>query len=175
MFSKLKESITELKVEGRDHPPTRYAVLQCFILLIFLGLILLFDDFWGGIIVASLGASSFILFATPLTKSSRSINLIGSYVFGASSGILFNFLHAALISLDNESVRFALVLVCAAAAALATFLMVKTGLAHPPAAALAIGVTSGTNPVETGIAAVFSVILLCVIRNIFKKHLRNLV
>jgi CBS-domain-containing membrane protein len=175
MFSKLKETFLTLKDESREHPPTRYVVLQCFIILIFLGLIIMFDDFLGGIIVASLGASSFILFATPLTKSSRSVNLIGSYIFGAACGILFNILHSHLLSFDHENIRYALVIVCAASAALATFLMAKTGLAHPPAAALAIGVTSGTNCIETGVVAVFSVILLCIIRNILKKHLRNLV
>jgi small-conductance mechanosensitive channel len=175
MFLNIKEDLADIREEAKNHPPTRYVVLQSFILLVALGVIIMFDDFFGKIIVASLGASSFILFATPLTKSSRSVVLIGSYIFGASSGILFNLLHANIPSLDSEQIRYALVLACACAAAVATFLMAKAGFAHPPAAALAIGVTSGINPVQTGIAAVLSVLLLCVIRNILKKHLRNLV
>ena len=125
--------------------------------------------------MASLGASSFIVFITPHTKSSRPRNVIGGYVCGSIAGILLSLLHEHILGLDYNGVNYTLVLVCAAASALTTLLMVTTGLVHPPAAALAIGLAADKHGLKAAIAAIISVLILCAARRLLRKHLKNLV
>jgi CBS-domain-containing membrane protein len=169
MLEKIKSLITPPKMPGK------YIAFQCMIIFVFLGLILMLYEFLGGIIVASLGASSFILFATPHTNSSRSANLIGSYLFGAVSGIIFSYLHGFLAGINYEWVHVMSLLCCSSAAALTTFLMVKTGLLHPPAAALAVGVSIYPQCLLMGGAAMAGVTLLCLVRYLLRNHVKNLV
>ena len=74
----------------------KQVIRQCVLILVVLSVILMLNEFFGGIIVASLGASGFILFITPHTDASRTANLVGSYIIGAVSGVLFHFLYNAL-------------------------------------------------------------------------------
>jgi CBS-domain-containing membrane protein len=175
MFSKIKEYFASQLTMGKGAVEAKYIAFQCCIIFISLGSILMLYDFLGGIIVASLGASSFILFATPHTNSSRAINLVGSYIFGAFSGIAFSFLHAALLTLDHSGIHFAIIIGCASSAALTTFLMVKTGLVHPPAAALALGLAADPKSLQTGGAAIIGVIILCLVRYLLRKKVKNLI
>ena len=131
--------------------------------------------FFGGITVASLGASSFILFVTPHTNASRTVNLIGGYVFGVISGTAFSFLYTMFNTLDFAGVDLVLSIVCASAAAVTTFLMVWMRKVHPPAAALALGLAADPKSAQVAAAAVISVAILCVIRHCLSKHLINLI
>ena len=150
-------------------------VFQCLLLFACVSLILSLYSFFGAIIVASLGASGFILFVTPHTNGSRAVNLIGGYVCGAIAGISLSLLHGQISGLSFSGVDYALVLVCAAASALTTFLMVTTNFVHPPAAALALGLAADPKCIKTAIAAMAGVIILCAARRILKKYLKNLV
>ncbi|MDR0248672.1 MAG: HPP family protein [Oscillospiraceae bacterium] len=152
------------------------AAAQSLLVFLSLGLILLlFDLALQGVIVASLGASSFILFVTPHTASSRTANLVGGYICACVSGVLLGFAHEAIRALDFERVHLALIIVCACAAAATMFLMVYTGFVHPPSAALALGLAADTHGIRTAAAALLGIAVLCAVRNLLKKHLKNLV
>jgi CBS-domain-containing membrane protein len=174
-MGKIKDFLSSQIPGGNKQVEGKYIFFQCLLVVISLGLFLMLLEFFGGIIVASLGASSFILFATPHTNSSKAANLIGSYIFGAFSGIIFSFLHSYLLSLDYEAVHVIMIFACSCAAALTTFLMVKTGLVHPPAAALAVGLSVDPRCLQTGAAAVAGVIILCSVRYLLRNHVKNLV
>jgi CBS-domain-containing membrane protein len=174
MFSKLKSYFSAQAAARKERGGIKSIILQSAIILICLSLILMFYEFLGGIIVASLGASSFILFVTPQKDASRAANLIGGYVFGALSGVLLNFLHAALSALDFAGVDLLLIVVCAASAALTTFLMAWTGLAHPPSAALALGLAADAHCLRTAAIAIVSIIFLCAVRRLLKGHVKDL-
>jgi CBS-domain-containing membrane protein len=176
VYAKIKTAVAEQLAQSKARGNGRYVALQCSLLFASLYIILMMDEFFGGVVVASLGASSFILFATPHTNASRARNLVGSYIFGASSGVLFSYLYIALSAFDYENRYIALIVlcaVCAAAAALTMFLMVCTGLVHPPAAALAVGTASAANSLPMGVAAVLSVVVLCTVRGLLKKYIKN--
>lgn len=175
MVSKLKSALPARITDGTTRGIRKYMIRQSALVFFVLGLILMMDEFLGGIVVASLGASSFILFVTPHKDASRAINLIGGYVFGSLSGVLLHFLHDALRAFDFAGMDIVLVAVCAASAAATTFLMAWTGFAHPPAAALALGLAADANCLRTALIALLSVIGLCAARRLLRRHLKDLV
>ncbi|MCL1828910.1 MAG: HPP family protein [Oscillospiraceae bacterium] len=175
MFPALTDILFSNFLNGNFHKNRKNYIIQSLIIAFCLSLVLLVYRFFGGIVVASLGASSFILFITPHTNASKTRNLTGGYVFGSVSGIVFGLLHTEIAALGFAGAEYVLILICAAAAAAATFLMISTNLVHPPAAALALGLSSDPDCVRTAAAAVIGVILLCLIRKILKKHLKNLI
>lgn len=175
MLSVIKEIISESIADKKIRRNIKSYVFQSLLTFICVSVALLFHQLLGGIIVASLGASSFIIFITPHTKSSRVRCVLGSYVCGAVAGIAFGFLHRYISGLSFNGVVYALVLVCAAAAAVTTLLMITTGLVHPPAAALALGLAADRECLKTALAAVIGVIILCAARRALKKYIKNLV
>ena len=175
MLAVVKEIISESIADKKIRKNIKSYVFQSLLTFICVFIALCFHQLFGGIIVASLGASSFIIFITPHTRSSKTRCIIGGYICGAIAGILFSFLHGYISGLSFEGVSYALILVCAAAAALTTLLMITTGLVHPPAAALALGLASDRECLKTAMAAVIGVIILCTARRLLKKYVKDLI
>lgn len=175
MLSIFKDLFSDSIANKKNHKKIKSYVFQSLLTFICVGLALMLHNLFGGFIVASLGASSFIVFITPHTNSSRPRNVIGGYICGAFAGILFSLLHEHVLGLDYNGLDYALVIVCAAASAVTTFLMVTTGLVHPPAAALAIGLAAENHGLKAALAAIISVLILCAARRLLRKYLKNLV
>ena len=176
MLSRLKDIAAVHLPGGKGNRDLKQILKQCAVIFIALGFILLLYEFLGGIIAASLGASSCILFLTPNKTGSRSVNLIGGYLLAAVSGIIFCYLHIAVLNaMGYAEVDIVLVIARASAAALTTFLMAWTRLIHPPSAALALGLTADINCLRTAAAAIIGIVILCLIRYCLRKHLKNLI
>jgi len=128
-------------------------------------------------VIASLGASSFIVFALPHTVSSRPRFLVGGYVVGVAVGSGFLWLRYTT-SLPQEFgfiPFFPHVVFGGAAVAMATFVMVVTNTEHPPAAGLALGfVMLDEWRWITPIAVLVGIVALCLIKTLLKPILRNL-
>jgi len=154
-------------------------LFQSLLTFLCIGAALLLYGLFGGFIVASLGASSFIIFITPHAEGARSRYVIGGYICGCIAGILFSFLFSALHKYMPDfyfhGVDYTQVLVCAAASALTTLLMATTGFVHPPAAALALGLAIDTDCLKTAAAALIGVLILCAARRVLRKFIKNLV
>jgi len=101
--------------------------------------LLLLDLVEQTVLIASLGASTFIVFSMPHTKRSAPRYLIGGYAVGIIAGCSLSLVAARLIEFSFADPR--VVEVCCAALALgvAFLIMVVTDTEHPPAAALALG------------------------------------
>jgi len=175
LLSGWKQAAREIFDGKRFRENYKNYLLLSFLILVSIGLVLLLHELLGGIIVASLGASSFILFVRPHASSTCTRNIAGSYVCASVVGILFSLLHDRLFVLDFAGVDYALVVVCAAAAAVTAFLMVAANLVHPPAAALAVGLSADSDCLRTAAVAIIGVVIFCVIRRVLKKHLKNLI
>ena len=175
MLSVVKEILSESIADRRVRKNLRSDVFQSLLTLVCVFVALLLHQFFGGFIVASLGASSFIIFVTPHTKSSRARCVIGGYLLGAVAGILFSLLHAYVTGLSFSGVNYVLIFICAASAAATALLMITTGFVHPPAAALAIGLTIDHEWLKSAPAAILGVIILCIARRLLKNRIRNLV
>ncbi len=85
------------------------------------------------VIVASIGATSFIIFTMPHKESSCVKFILGGYLVGGFTGVIAYHLFTADIGIGGNAAA-------AIAVGFAMFLMVMTNTEHPPAAAFALGI-----------------------------------
>ena len=116
------------------------SLLAALVVAIILYFIDLFTNF---VIVAGLGASTFIVFAMPNSITARPRHVIGGHVVGVISGsaCYYAFLTGPLGGLAASS-GFIFIVACALSVGLAIFLMTITNTEHPPAAATALGIVA---------------------------------
>jgi CBS-domain-containing membrane protein len=145
--------IQRLNLEDRiAKERVRRFVIQCSLAgLVVLGLLLVLDAVTQTVLIAALGASTFIAFAVPRSLQSGPRYLIGGYVVGCLMGTL----NSALNFSDATLTHAVMILFGALATGLAMFVMVITRTKHPPAAALALGLVLNEWSLLT-IAVVFS-------------------
>ena len=109
-------------------------VAQCLIATATLGVVLFYMDIvMETAVVASIGATSFIIFTMPHTNGAKPKYILGGYAVGTIVGVLSNYLLVLNIGIPVN-------IVGAIAVGLAMFVMVITNTEHPPAAALALGI-----------------------------------
>lgn len=154
----------------------RRYMLQCSLagIVVFV-LLLVMDTVTQTVLIAALGASSFIAFAVPRSPHSGPRHLIGGYVVGILAGGLMAFLSEAL-GPSGGIVGHAVIIVFAALAmATAMFLMVVTKTEHPPAAALALGLVLNEWSQLTIIVVLAGVIGLSIAKRLVLPALMDLV
>lgn len=123
------------------------------------------------VIIASIGATTFIIFALPNSITARPRNVIGGQSIGIVSGLLCSLIpHSFVVQNDITSS-----LVYAVAVGLSFFVMVVTDTEHPPASATALGIVIGSFSIWVAVTVVASAVILSVIHVSFKKYLRDLV
>ncbi len=137
----------------------------------------IFAAFWvvhvfeSGLAIASLGASAFIAFSFPHAKSSRPKFLLGGYAVGAVCGIIC----AALYGLIPEAFPLpGYIPACALAVLMSMLIMTVLNFEHPPAAALAVALTTASRPIAMGLAALLCVAALVLLKEFLKNRMRNL-
>lgn len=118
------------------------------------------------VIIASLGATSFIVFAMPDYITAQPRNVIGGHIVGLFCGFLFSLIpHPSLLSS---------ILVYSLAVGASIFIMVVTNTEHPPASGTALGVAMTGITLDVLIAVVVSIVILSVIHRLCKPYLRDL-
>ncbi len=140
---------------------TQSGLATCAIFIV----ILLMHSF-NMVIVASIGASAFVVFAMPQHITAKSRNVIGGHLVGLVVGSLF-----ALIPVNSmltSTIVYALAVGCS------IFIMVVIDTEHAPASGTALGVTMAGFSVMVAVAIVTSVMALSIIHHFFKKNLRDL-
>ncbi|MHA1860605.1 MAG: HPP family protein, partial [Candidatus Asgardarchaeia archaeon] len=107
-------------------------ILQSLLATLTIFIVLLLLSMEHAVIIASIGATSFIVFAMPKSITARPRNVIGGHMVGLISGSLFSLIpsHSFLFSITLYSF----------AVGLSIFMMVVTDTEHPPAAGTALGV-----------------------------------
>lgn len=152
---------------------SRY-VFQCALatccVLVVLGLLDVVSD---TVVIASLGASSFLVFAVPDGNVSRARYLLGGYVLGCAAGTGCYWLAqwVPLVNLPIESVT----VYGALAVGLTMFLMVITNTEHPPAAGVALGLVVQQWCWGTVLVAIAGVLSLLALRALLRPVLIRLV
>ncbi len=126
-------------------------------------------------VVASLGATSFIVFTAPHKNVSRPRYLVGGYVIGLVVGSFCHWVSQwpwlaqfAFIA-DHTYVIFG-----AMAVGLAIFMMVVTNTEHPPAAGVAMGLVFGEWQAMTVLVVLVGIVALVVIKRLLKPVLIDL-
>ena len=118
------------------------------------------------VIVASIGASTFIVFAMPNNHTAQPKRVIGGHIIGILCGALFSFFPQMSILLS--------VAIYSIAVGLSIFLMVTLSLEHPPASGTALGIAlNGFSP-NVAIAVILSALVLALAHTILCRHFCDL-
>ena len=110
------------------------ATAFCAVMLISLDVVI------PGALVASLGASTFIVFVAPDTRAAMPRGLLGGQLIGTGAGLICWFLLDSGLLSGLVSNRIEIAVFGSIAVGLAIFLMVIIDMEHPPAAGTALSI-----------------------------------
>lgn len=122
------------------------------------------------IIIASIGATVFIIFALPNTLTAKPRNVIGGQLVGIACGFICCLLPHELVIHGGITSS----LIYAMAVGMSFFVMVITDTEHPPGAATALGIVSTSFSWAIALTVMASAVILSAIHISFKKYLRDL-
>lgn len=143
-------------------------VVQCLIATAFLYFILFYVDIvLKTTVVASIGATSFIVFSMPNKISSTPRCVLGGYIVGAIAGGLCN-----LIGYFYPFIPFPVL--GAIAITISMFLMVILNMEHPPASAFAVGMVIEKYNIYTVLMVLGIAITLLFIKKLIGRWLIDL-
>jgi len=161
----MKKSITKMVEELRLF--WKNYIFQSFLATLTIFIVLLFLSIEHAVIIASIGATAFIVFAMPKSITAKPRNVIGGHLVGFLSGFL-----CALI--PHPSFLYS-ILIYSFAVGLSIFVMVVTDTEHPPASGTALGIAITGFDLNAAIAVITSAIMLSLAHHFFKPYLRDLV
>jgi len=141
-------------------------VFQSLLVALTTFVVLLFLSLQEAVIVASIGATAFIVFAMPNSVTARPRNVIGGHLVGLLCGTLF-----ALI--QNSSFLYSAV-AYSLSVGLSIFIMVVIDTEHPPASGTALGVAITGFSAAVVLAVMTSAVVLSLVRYSFRRYLRDL-
>lgn len=119
------------------------------------------------IIIASLGATTFIVFAMPSDITAKGYHVIGGHCIGIVCGLV-----CGMIPDINTAVT---VFSLALSVGISLFVMVASDTEHPPACGTAMGIAHAEfNPLLL-VSLVAAAVILALIRALLKPYLKDLV
>lgn len=151
-------------------------IIQCCLAGFSIFIILfIYSAIYDLVVVASLGATCFIVFLLPHTTSSHPRTLIGSYSIAVITGSLFSII-LGLKYISNTKILhdYSTMVFAALAVGLAMFSMVITNTEHPPAAGLALGLVFEQFIFMHVSMIMLAVLTLILIRFMLRNYLINL-
>lgn len=135
------------------------ATVSMFLVLVLLSL-------QRAIIVASVGATSFIVFMKPHNPFAAPRNVIGGHLVGLAAGLVF-----AFIPYPSPTIHLVL---CALAVGCSMLVMTLTDTEHPPAAGTALAVALAGVSWQIAAAVVTSAVLMALLHHFLQPYLRDL-
>lgn len=149
--------------------------LQCGLAsIVVLILLLVLDTVTQTVLIAALGASTFIAFAVPRSLHSDPRHMIGGYLVGIVAGCLMSVPHNALTYSDPVVAHAFDIFFGALATGLAMLIMVITKTEHPPAAALALGLVLNEWDFLTLFVVIAGVVALSICKRLVLPMLMDL-
>ena len=144
----------------------KYYILQSVLATLAVFIVLYFLSIQNSVIIASIGATSFIVFTMPDNITAKARNVIGGHFVGLVYGFLFSLItHPSLISS---------IVIYSLAVGFTIFTMVVIDTEHPPAAGTALGVAmTGISP-DVFLTVIISIVMLSLIHHFFKPYLKDL-
>jgi CBS-domain-containing membrane protein len=142
-------------------------IYQSFLATVVVFLVLLLLTMENAVVIASIGATAFIVFTMPKNTTARPRRIIGGHFIGLVAG--------SLCFLIPHSSTLVTVLVLSLAVGVSICLMVALDFEHPPASGTALGVALTGFSVDILIAILTSVIILSVAHHFAKRYIRDLV
>ncbi|MCE5210100.1 MAG: HPP family protein [Deltaproteobacteria bacterium] len=160
----MKKSFKKIDREFRQH--WKNYVLQSILATIAVFIVLYFLSLQHAVIIASIGATAFIIFAMPDSITAQPRNVIGGQLVGLLFGFLFS-------QFPHSTVLYSMIIYSLAVGA-SIFTMVVIDTEHPPAAGTALGVAITGITLKVFVALSISIILLSLIHVFFKPYIRDL-
>ena len=141
-------------------------------------IILYFENiFTSAAVIASLGSTTFIIFAMPKYATAQLRRVIGGHIIGIVSGVLCFYI-ASLIQnreyffLTQNTIK---ILFPSLSVGLSIFFMVITNTEHPPAAGTALGIVVQGWSYSTILVILITISLLSLTKYLLKPWLKDLV
>ncbi|MGC9357508.1 MAG: HPP family protein [Anaerolineae bacterium] len=148
-------------------PAWRHYLVQSLLAVIATGVVLLLLNWQNWFIVTALGSTVFVLFVMPHRSVAQPRNTVVGHFIGIVCGMLCSFLPQTSLPVTT--------FVYALSVGLAIFVMLMTDTEQPPAAGTALAFAINGFSVKTGLTTLISVVILSLIHQLLKGHLRNLV
>jgi len=161
MKKTFKKNKTELQKYWKNY------IFQSVIATFSIFIILLILRFSNAIVIASIGATVFVIFAMPGSITARPRSVIGGHLIGLIVG--------SLIFIIPFSTFYVEMLLLAASVGLAMFIMVMTDCEHPPACGTALGVAMLGFSWKVALTIIIASIILSTIHTVCKQIIRDLV
>lgn len=153
-------------------------VFQCFLATAILIIALLFLNIvTETALIASLGATAFIIFSMPKTYAAAPRRVIGGYSIGITTGITCFYLGHLLqpISPLNHYMNHNSPIVLAAiAVGLSIFIMVLTDTEHAPAAGISLGLVINQWDGSSIIFIIMVMLAMTIVKYFLRSHFINL-
>jgi CBS-domain-containing membrane protein len=141
----------------------------CLFLVILLG-----ENLGNNIIIASVGATAFIIFVVPNYKLGTARLILGGYIVS----ILVGFIFFHIFTLSDVFWKEHLLLKAffsSFAVGVAIFIMVVIDCEHPPAAGVALDVVIRHHNYISFLYLLFTVAFMLLIKHLLRKYLINLI
>ena len=145
----------------------KYYLYQSFLATAVVFFVLMLLTLENAVVIASIGATAFIVFTMPKNITARPRRIIGGHFIGLISGSL-----CFMIPHDSTLMT---AIILSLAVGISIFLMVALDFEHPPVGGTALGVTLTGFSTEIFLALLTSVIILSLAHYFSKRFLRDLV
>lgn len=119
------------------------------------------------VVIASIGATAFIVFTMPKNPTANPRRVIGGHIIGFVSG--------ALASLIPHHMVFSYIVIYSLAVGISIFLMVALDFEHPPASGTALGVAITGISINIFIAIITASIIMALAHRYLRRYLRDLI
>ena len=129
-------------------------------------IVLLLLSMEQAVIIASIGATAFIVFAMPTSITARPRNVIGGYLIGLLCG--------SICALIPQPSSLHSVIAYSLAVGLSFFVMVIADAEHPPASGTALGVAITGFSLDVMVAVITSAVVLSLAHHFLRPFLRDL-
>ncbi len=144
----------------------KHYLYQSFLASVVVFIVLLLLNMEHAVIIASIGASAFIVFTMPRNITAGPRRVIGGHIVGLLSG--------SLCALLPHQSPISSILVYSLAVGVSICLMVAMNLEHPPASGTALGTAITGFSFEVVLAVLTSSIVLSLAHRFCKRFLRDL-
>jgi len=152
----------------------RYAAQSALAALAVAAALLFFDVVRNPMIIASFGASAFIVFTRPNAGTSSPRYLIGGYVIGIVVGVAVHY--ATFLPVEHDVTARALHIISGAAAVgISMFLMAVTETEHAPAAGISLGLVLNDWTFPTILFVVLGITVISGLHRIMKPRMMDLI
>ncbi len=141
-------------------------IYQSLLATVVIFIILLLLNLEHVVVIASIGATAFIVFTMPRNITAAPRRVIGGHIVGFICGSAFAFI--------PHPTALTAIIIYSLAVGTAVFLMVALDFEHPPAGGTALGVAITGFSVSVMVAVLTSSIVLSLAHRFFKKYLKDL-